>query len=399
MELSKMSNGTPNDSIMALTLDHMTKNDTQKERSYDNSGKKEDKKYPSKQNNNGVHRHNSIYSNPEDKYYLEHSVNGEILNPVKKRKDCFSSKKKQDWIRGKIEGFSWRSQRRLRNRSRGLDKVRLNPKSSILITLTYPGQYIKLKNGDKVLVEDIDKKIYKRHLNNFITQLKTYMYKSFRNNYFFGFTRFEFQKRGVGHYHLLLYCVRKSIDMKWLSTCWNRIVGGDDDHLKYGTRIERPRNWGRVEQYVSKIMSYITKDDGITLNKSTGEIQELRPIGRHWSVINQKKMKTFINMRTMECLKRTYEGLKRLSFKCVENSIRKKYQRINENGYWIFRGKDEKQKQSYENNYRDKLKKWKKKRFLIDQLSQKLSFCFIRRNLEKLLRLYGFRNPKELLVY
>lgn len=234
-------------------------------------------------------------------------------------------------------------------------------------------------------------------MNNFITQLKNYMYKSFRNNYFFGLTRFEFQERGVGHYHLLLYCVPKKIDMNWLSTTWNRIVGGDEDHLKYGTRIERPRTWNGVELYVSKIMSYITKDNGITLNKSTGEIQELRPIGRHWTIINKKKLYSFINMRTKDCSKKTYEGLKRLSFKTIENSIRKNYQRRDENGYWIFKGKNEDQKKSYEKSYKDKIKKWNKKRYIIDQLNGKISFHFMMGKLEKLLHLYQFQNPKQFL--
>lgn len=400
MELLEKSNGTINNSTMDLTLDHTTKTDSQKKRYYVNSGVKENNnKSIRTQNNNGVHKHNSIYSNPTTKHYLEHSVNGSVLNLKEQKIDCFISKREVDWIRGKIEGFSWRSQRRLRNKCNSLDKVRLNPKSSMLITLTYPGDHIKLRNGKKVDVGDIDKKIYKKHLNNFITQLKNYMFKSFRNNYFFGFTRFEFQERGVGHYHLLLYCVPKKIDMNWLSKTWNRIVGGDDDHLKYGTRVERPRNWGGVEQYVSKIMSYIVKDSGITLNKSTGEIQELRPIGKHWSIINQKNMKKFINMKTVECEKKTYEGLKRLSFKTVENSIRKNYQRLDKNGYWIFKGKDEKQKQSYEENYKDKINKWKKKRFLIDQMGGKISFHFMRKSLGDLLRLYNYSSPKELLGY
>lgn len=386
---------------MDLTLDHTTNLDSQKIRYYTNSGVKEsNNKTVSGKSSVGVHSHNSIYSDVEEKYYLEHSVNGSTMNLKNNKRDCFSSKREVNWVRGKIEGFSFRSQKRLREKHNNLDKVRLNPKSSVLITLTYPSTHITLKNGKRVRVEDIDKKIYKKHMNNFITQLKNYMWKEHRNNYFFGFTRFEFQKRqgGIGHYHLLLYCMKK-VDKMWLSKTWCRIVGGDEKHLKYGTRIERPRNWDGVGQYVSKIMSYITKDHGITLNKSTGEIQELRPIGKHWTVIRQEKMNTFINMKTVECVKKTYHGLKRLSFKTVENSIRKKYQELDENGYWVFKGKDEKQKKSYEKTFSEKIKKWKKKKYLIDQLGGKMSFHFVRVYLEKLLRLYGYNNPKELLSY
>ena len=386
---------------MDLTLGHTTNSGEGKIRYYTNSGVKENNnKTVRGQNNNGVHKHNSIYSTVEDKFYLEHSVNGSTLNMKKDTTDCWSSGKERDWVRGKIEGFSFRSQKRLREKCNDLDKVRLNPKSTVLITLTYPSTHITLKNGKRVRVEDIDKKIVKKHMNNFITQLKNHMWKEHRNNYFFGFTRLEFQERqgGVPHQHLLLYCMKK-VDMDWLSETWNRIVGGDEKHLKYGTRVERPRKWDRVNQYVCKVMSYITKDHGFTLNKSTGEIKELRPMGRHWTVIRQNKMNTFINKKTVECSKKTYHGLKRLSFKTVENSIRKKYQELDENGYWVFKGRTEKMKKSYEEKWKKRIKKWKKKRYLIDQLGGKMSFHFVRTYLGNLLRLYGYGSPQELLGY
>ena len=408
MEPTEKSIGNP---VSPMVLDPWSYNQNDKSKEvrkpyYDRNSQVKNNDRNSNNNNidsqcgKGVHKHNSIYSDVEDKYYIEHSVNGSTLNLKKDKRDCWSSGMKRDWVRGKIEGYSFRSQRRLREKHNNLDKVRLNPKSSVLITLTYPSTHITLKNGKTIKVEDIDKKIYKKHMNNFITQLKNYMWKEHRNNYFFGFTRFEFQKRrgGIGHYHLLLYCMRK-VDMDWLSRTWNRIVGGDEKHLKYGTRVERPRNWSKVGQYVCKVMSYITKDHGYTLNKSTGEIQELRPMGRHWTVIRQEKMKTFIKMKTVECKKKTYHGLKRLSFKTVENSIRKKYQELDENGYWVFKGKDEKQKKSYEESMGKRMKKWKKKRYLIDQLGGKMSFYFVRTYLERLLHLYGYKSPKELLSY
>lgn len=66
----------------------------------------------------------------------------------------------------------------------------------------------------------------------------------------------EFQERGAPHLHVM---VDHDIPKDDLSRWWFDIVGsGNNDHLKYGSRIERIRSKDRVASYM---LGYLKKDE------------------------------------------------------------------------------------------------------------------------------------------
>jgi hypothetical protein len=102
-------------------------------------------------------------------------------------------------------------------------------------------------------------------------------------------------KRGAIHFHLVLWNV-KYLDREWVSKCWNRICCKDLDqevarkHLKAGTQVEPARGWGKTQEYFSKTMAYLAKEE--TENESV--LTAINQFGRHWGIIARSEMTEFI---------------------------------------------------------------------------------------------------------
>jgi len=88
--------------------------------------------------------------------------------------------------------------------------------------------------------------------------------------------RMELQKRGVEHFHLVIFGV-DFMPKDWLSKSWWEVCGKvTEEHLKAGTRVENIRSKRGVVWYVAK---YISKaEEGVTT-------------GRVWGLLGRKNWK------------------------------------------------------------------------------------------------------------
>lgn len=164
--------------------------------------------------------------------------------------------------RGKIKRFSKRSRFRLLRLVSMLDRRKVDPKSVLFITLTYPGS----GHGDE--------RKAKRDLDVFGKRFR----RKFPGVPFIW--KKEPQKRGAIHYHLMVVGVR-FIDKEWVSRVWYEVVGsGDERHLRAGTRVERARSWKGVVAYVAKYMGKEVEGEGE---------------GRWWGVVNRAALERLIS--------------------------------------------------------------------------------------------------------
>lgn len=181
-------------------------------------------------------------------------------------------------LRGKVSAFSRASRLRLLQKMHTIKPV--GNFHATFITLTY-GQ------------EFPSPTVAKRHMDNFLKRLRRrWLYSS-------GFWRFEFQKRGAPHFHLLLFglpFVPKDTIAKW----WANTIGLQFQDTSSGeprapfTRIEAIRSHRKAAAYVSKYVAkcddsgfnfpaYLTAE-GEFIHPQTGEISQ--SIGRWWGVYN-----------------------------------------------------------------------------------------------------------------
>jgi hypothetical protein len=127
---------------------------------------------------------------------------------------------------------------------------------------------------------------YKKHLNNFLTQLRQQF-----GGKIFGFWRVEWQVKrfikyghAMGHFHVLIFFkqgTKARIDKGWLSTTWNKITQGSEAHLRAGTQVKRVKNWDHLAGYFSKTIAYLGKAEG----EQAPELEKMA-LGRHWGKIN-----------------------------------------------------------------------------------------------------------------
>jgi hypothetical protein len=202
-----------------------------------------------------------------------HSVGGSLLQLKGPGVGTFRRKSSMGvWLKGgavgkrkEIGGFSPASRLRLLKwlQSINRDKVKFQP---IFGTLTYGAEF------------PTDGETIKRHIDNFG--------KAFRRQYPDAcfIWKLEAQERGAPHFHLLVLN-QGYISHKWIAATWNRIVAGDEKHLKAGTEVRRVRSWGGVISYAAK---YIGKSGGV----------ELTGVGRHWGIVGREnlpvELETFI---------------------------------------------------------------------------------------------------------
>ncbi len=166
---------------------------------------------------------------------------------------CASKKGKPPVLatrRGKIQGFSKKSRRRL------MQKISMTKKSCLpmFVTLTYPGEFSE------------DPKVWKRDLQVFWMRFVR------RFPDVGAVWKLEFQKRGAPHYHLLVWGVSYIDLLRFVPEAWYQVVGsGDVRHFNAGTRVEQVRSWRGVMAYASK---YLAKLESVPYDA----------VGRFWGV-------------------------------------------------------------------------------------------------------------------
>lgn len=354
-------------------------------------------KQKSKGNRSNIHKHNSIYSDVRDDFYVEIAEGGHATRVVQQVRDVFKSGRERDWVRGKITEFTRGARGRMMWLCASLNEQMLQPNGALGITLTYPSKYVVHK-GKEIRVQDIDGKLYKKHLNHIMTRLRQKYPKMF------GVVRYEWQQRGVGHYHLALFGTngRKGgfIPIDWLLQTWNKVVGGehDEDHRKIGVDIQPMRNWRETRSYFSKRIAALPVEDGDNLgddkddtewnqsvvvkrqsmeqppdgdmlgeeqddvgpkddedftkrvgwlsymnkkgdhivDKETGEVISKRPIGKHWTYVNMREMKRHIKRITIVIPREQYFAMQRTIFRYMESCKRRQIMQLDEAGYLVY---------------------------------------------------------------
>lgn len=131
-------------------------------------------------------------------------------------------------------------------------------KPPAFLTLTYPREF------------PTDPAVYKAHARAFLKRL--WRAHGARPVVW----RLEFQKRGAPHFHMLVFDLPASEEMKrWVLGTWYAVcASGDRRHLKHGADLQRMESWKKVGVYLSK---YLAKIDPT-------EDRDHVPVGRFWGV-------------------------------------------------------------------------------------------------------------------
>lgn len=183
-------------------------------------------------------------------------------------------------LRGKVNPFSRASRLRLLSYMHKVKPMKGGNFHASFITLTY-GQQFPTPS------------LAKRHLDNFLKRIHR------RWRYCSGFWRFEFQKRGAPHFHIILFGL-PYLPMGTLAEWWSATIGVQFQDTSSGvakppfTRIEAIRSHKQAARYVSKyvakvddsgfnFIAYLTAE-GEFIHPVTGEID--KSIGRWWGVFN-----------------------------------------------------------------------------------------------------------------
>lgn len=168
--------------------------------------------------------------------------------------------------RAEIKVFSKASRRRLLRLGASI-QWGADRSLPLFITLCYPA------------VWNPDWRSWKKDLDNFRRALDYRFGKSYGMIW-----RLEMQERGAPHFHLVLFG-QKFIHYSWVAKTWNKIVGGDLDHLKAGTRVERLKNGRQGMFYISK---YLGKQDQSIIEK--GGCGRFWGVRRLWNIPRQEEI-------------------------------------------------------------------------------------------------------------
>ena len=156
-----------------------------------------------------------------------------------------------------ILGFSRGARRRILQKMAMLIRAIL----PIFVTLTYPSEF------------STDYTQWKKHLDTWCKRLHRRCPSA-------GLIwRLEAQKRGAPHYHLLIFGMDLTPEVRqWIATSWFEVVAsGDEKHLTYGTDCQGVRSARGVRAYVGKYIAKVQapiEDCGVDWSK----------VGRWWGV-------------------------------------------------------------------------------------------------------------------
>ncbi len=191
---------------------------------------------------------------PVDSGNLQIWVDGSLIKVSKPSGSCNHS---GGGKRNIVLGFSRGSRRRV------LQKMAMLIRSvlPLFVTLTYPSEY------------SLDYTQWKKHLDTWCKRLhRKYPTAGL-------IWRLEAQKRGAPHYHLLIFGVDLTSEVKsWIAQSWFEVVAsGDMKHLAHGTDVEMVRSSRGVRAYTGKYIAKVQAPievDGVDWSR----------VGRWWGV-------------------------------------------------------------------------------------------------------------------
>lgn len=165
-------------------------------------------------------------------------------------------------IRSEVTEFSAASRRRLMRRF-----ARLKPTRVTFVTLTYPETYPSASRA-------------KEHLRAFLERIRR-AYKGAS-----GIWRFEFQKRGAPHFHIMFFGL-PFVPFETIRNMWREIIGLSPGETLF-VRINLVDNWSQVKGYMSK---YVAKENDWATRKKLYLIYGAYPhAGRWWGVFNKQHL-------------------------------------------------------------------------------------------------------------
>ena len=184
----------------------------------------------------------------------------------------FGSEPPEGFKRGKIDGMSDESRRRLMGLLHTIKRSAANP---AFVTLTFPDDAIPTPREAKIALQTLFKR-WKRRSPSLcaVWRVEAHPERS--------------QRRGapVPHFHLLVWGAW--IDRYRLSEDWAKVVGAPDyfAHLAAGTKVESIRSFRGVCSYASK---YISKAEAYSLGEDAGRVwgifnKAALPVGESFTV-------------------------------------------------------------------------------------------------------------------
>ena len=191
-------------------------------------------------------------------------------------------------------GFSKKSRRNVLKKLSDISQDRI-PKDRIkMITLTYDGrEHFENKYSPKDC---------KGHLNSFLTRVRKHLKGKGVKTWFYHWKVEPQVKRylrlggsPVLHFHLTLFNV-SYIDQDWVRETWSRIVCGWGDYDKrpkdlVRTKTETPRNWNNSEQYMNKVLCYISKGNQV-LDKDISDFIRKKKLDQETSFRRLEKLQS-----------------------------------------------------------------------------------------------------------
>jgi len=170
-------------------------------------------------------------------------------------------------IRGRVEGFSRQSRKRLLDWLNMIETGELS--SGLFLTLTYPDVF------------PTDPQRWKRDLDVFLKRLKR-QYPGAVCVW-----RLEWKERLSGenvgkvapHFHIIALGIPR-MSLRWLSVSWFETVGsGDDRHLGAGTQAQRIRHRRGIMYYAAKYMAKVAESPDFWTGRVWGIVgRDLLPV-------------------------------------------------------------------------------------------------------------------------
>ena len=226
--------------------------------------------------------------------------------------------------RGCITKYSLKSRQRFMDMTAKINKGKVDPKSVLFISLTAPATGWR----------EISGKEWKKRLNNFLTLLR----QKYKHMGICGFWRLEFgSKRKAPHFHLITYGIRY-IDHGWIAEKWSNICSKElsfrekQKHLMAGTSIELAKKWNAINDYCSKTMAYVQKDEDWKHKDDheqgkidTATYEWMQGFGAHWGVICKDNLNALCDIVRGEFkTDKQYHQTKRIMRKYVQSTIKRK---------------------------------------------------------------------------
>ena len=257
----------------------------------------------------------------ENTYYAWSYQNGSLCGITFNKVDPLATKAKKTKIdkdtgqlvedttsvtRGVIKGLSKRSRNRMIELCASIDKLGINEKDILFLTLTY---------GYDLQADEFH--VSKKHINHFNITLKRLIDSGVLKNTnnevstleeMFWIWRIEEQESGRLHFHVCIFGTRY-IDSDWIRSTWEKITGE-----KGRIHIDNAKNWGDTQKYFSKTLAYLTK------NETLDDVE----IGRHYGLVNKKGLEKNRRLNVRKISKDTYYKLRRSLYKLIKVTNQRK---------------------------------------------------------------------------